>query len=247
MKRMTFAERLRVRLSLSVLLYSSAARADIITDWNAAFVATIRNENTSPPLAGRNLAILHTAIYGALNALDRTHQPYFVNLAPSAPASIESAALGAAHRVSVNLYPSQRATFDALLATLLAGLPDDPRRSEGLSFGQTVADAILTWRNNDGVSTTVPFIPGNEPGAWRRTLPFFRPPDLPHWPYVTPFALTKGSQFRPPGPPALTSSQYTFDVNQVKALGATNSATRSPEQTTIARFWSPKGSVLNGA
>src|SRR6185503_21247286 len=76
------------------------------------------------------------------------------------------------------------------------------------------------------------------PGAWRRTPPFFRPPELPQWSYVAPFALTNGAQFRPPGPPPLNSSRYAADVNQVRELGGLNSTNRTAEQTFIARFWS---------
>jgi hypothetical protein len=220
-----------------VVAFSGLLRADIVTDWNATFVAAIRNENTAPPLAARNLAILHTAMYDAVNAVERTHKPYFVEFPATSTGSREAAVLGAARRVSISLYPSQRAAFETLFASALAGVPEGPARGEGLNLGEAVADAILAWRNSDGSTTSVPFIPRTEPGAWRRTPPFFRPPDLPHWPYVTPFALTHGAQFRPPGPPGLTSSQYTFDFDQVKSLGATNSTTRTPDQTAIARFW----------
>ena len=97
---------------------------------------------------------------------------------------------------------------------------------------------MLDWRGSDGSGTTVPYVPSTAPGAWRRTPPFFRPPELPQWPYVEPFALTNGAQFRPPGPPSLNSSQYAAEVNQVKALGGINSTNRTAEQTLIARFWS---------
>jgi membrane-associated phospholipid phosphatase len=108
----------------------------------------------------------------------------------------------------------------------------------GYQLGTYVADLVLDWRSADGASTTVPYIPSAEPGAWRRTPPFFRPPELPQWPYVTCFALTNGAQFRPTGPPSLTSTQYAADFNQVKSLGAANSTNRTAEQTLIARFWS---------
>src|SRR5439155_25902732 len=54
--------------------------------------------------------------------------------------------------------------------------------------------------------------------------------------YVTPWVLHSASQFRPGPPPALTSAQYATDFNELKSLGATNSATRTPEQTDIALF-----------
>jgi membrane-associated phospholipid phosphatase len=107
-----------------------------------------------------------------------------------------------------------------------------------LYVGQQIALALLTARQSDGASTTATYIPSFNPGDWQRTPPFFRPPDLPQWPEVTPFAMTNGSQFRPAGPPALTSTQYTRDYNLTKDYGSLNSTNRNAEQTIIARFWS---------
>ena len=49
--------------------------------------------------------------------------------------------------------------------------------------------------------------------------------------------MTSGSQFRPAAPPALTSETWTKDVNEIRELGRIDSASRTPEQTTIGRFW----------
>ena len=43
---------------------------------------------------------------------------------------------------------------------------------------------------------------------------------------------------RPAGPPALTSARYTRDFAEVKALGSVNSTARTPDQTSIAQFFS---------
>ena len=225
-------------LCLAFSLVPISTRADVVTEWNTLALDAIRNESTSPPLAARNLAILHAAIYDAVNALDRAHEPYFMSLPAPPGASMEAAAVGAAYECLSDLYPSQTAAFDAALHQFLARTPATTNRADGLLLGQFVALEILTWRSADGSSTTVPYIPGTNPGDWRRTPPFFRPPELPQWPYVDPFALTNGAQFRPTGPPALTSTQYTRDFNQVKQLGALNSTNRTAEQTLIARFWS---------
>ena len=110
--------------------------------------------------------------------------------------------------------------------------------SNGLAIGAEAAFTVLAWRGADGSSTTVPYIPGFEPGDWQRTPPFYRPPDLPQWPYVVPFVLTNGAQFRPGGPPALDTPEYARDLNLTKRVGGAGSTNRSPEQTLIARFWS---------
>jgi hypothetical protein len=58
-----------------------------------------------------------------------------------------------------------------------------------------------------------------------------------HWRFVRPFALRRANQFRPGPPPALSSERYARDYNEIKAVGARQSATRTVEQTAIARFW----------
>lgn len=221
-----------------LLVFSLPVKADTVTEWNTLMLDAIRNESTAPPLAARNLGILHASVHDALNAIRPTYEIYFVSLTASSTASLEAAAVGAAYECLAELYPSQMASFDAALNRFLANTEDTPSRDEGLAVGQMTAVFILVWRNSDGASTTVPYIPSSEPGAWRRTPPFFRPPELPQWPYVMPFAMTNGAQFQPLGPPALSSSQYAADLNQVKELGRNNSTTRTSEQTLIARFWS---------
>ncbi|MBI2927915.1 MAG: phosphatase PAP2 family protein [Verrucomicrobia bacterium] len=213
------------------------ARADVITDWNAIMINSLRSDTTAPPLGARNLAILHTAIYDAVNAIDRRHTPYFVDALAPAEASPVAAAAAAAYGVMNGLFPGQGAIFENAFTISLASVPAGPAREAGIALGLSTANTILNWRSADGASTSVPYIPSDEPGAWRRTPPFFRPELLPQWGYVTPFAMDDPAQFRPAGPPSLTSARYTEDFNMVKELGALNSSTRTAEQTEIARFW----------
>ncbi|HKQ39598.1 MAG TPA: phosphatase PAP2 family protein [Verrucomicrobiae bacterium] len=223
---------------ISVLAFLAGTKADVITDWNTVMLNAIRNESTAPPLASRNLAIMHAAIHDAVNAITPAHKQYLVRVSAPGDSSAEAAAVGAAYKCLTELFPSQNATFDDALDQFLVNNPPSQNRDDGLMVGEMTALLILGWRSNDGASTSVPYIPSSEPGAWRRTPPFFRPPELPQWPYVVPFAMTSGAQFRPPGPPALDSERYAADVNQVKQLGAVNSTNRTGEQTLIARFWS---------
>src|SRR6185436_7476313 len=94
------------------LIYLLAAgftlKADVLDDWNDAVLNAIRKENTSPPLAARNLAILHLAIFDAVDSIERTHQPYLTPGVCQTPASPEIAAAGAAYRAANALFPSQR-------------------------------------------------------------------------------------------------------------------------------------------
>src|SRR4029077_2948471 len=106
-----------------------------------------------------------------------------------------------------------------------------------LSWGETVANAVLAWRSADGSSGVVPYTPGPGPGVWQPTPPAFLPALGPQWPLVTPFAMTSGSQFRPPPPPALTSSDYATAFNAVKSRGRIDSTIRTADQTQVALFW----------
>src|SRR5438034_587650 len=230
--KLVFAVMTSMRLFLgTACLLALTVSADVITDWNGLLLDAIRSEDNSPTLAARSLAILHTAIYDAVNSVERTYQPYFVNATASSGTSSEVAAVAAAHEVLVNLYPTERARYDTALSNYSAGIPEGPNRDDAMALGKMVADKILEWRSSDGASTLVPYIPDPAPGHWRRTPPFFRPPDSPQCPFVTPFAMVEGNQFRPSGPPPLTSCRYADDFNQVKELGATNSTVRTAEHT----------------
>ncbi len=216
-----------------------SAGADALDDWSAAYLRALKAENNTPPLGARSMAIYSIAVADAVNAIQHRWRPYlFVPTNASPDANVEAAVAAAAYRTALVLFPSRRADFEALWTATQTNLPDTAARTAGFQLGFASADAIVEARAADGSNTQVPYIPTNTPGAWRRTPPWFRPPDLPHWGLVKPFALTNASQFRPPGPPALTSDRYVADYNEVKSIGAKNSTTRTADQTLAARFWS---------
>jgi membrane-associated phospholipid phosphatase len=107
-----------------------------------------------------------------------------------------------------------------------------------VALGTSFADRILALRSDDGSDVKVNYVPGTGPGDWGPTPPAYAPAVDPQWGRVTPFALASGSQFQPPPPPVITSVQYAQEVNQVEALGGTDSTVRTPDETAAARFWS---------
>lgn len=215
-----------------------ASSGELMSHWNNLALDAIRGATTPPTLAARNLAIVHCAMFDAVNGITREYRAYRFQLPPPAGALPEAAACAAAHEALVKLYPERRGAFDVQLASSVARLRPGSARDTGQLYGRAAAQAMLTCRANDNASLTVPYLISTNAGKWHRTPPHYRPPDAPHWPLVTPFAVTNRAQFRPPGPPALGSERYAADFNQVKELGALHSKTRTPEQTEIARFWS---------
>jgi len=214
------------------------SHADVLDDWNDAVLNAIRRENTPPALAARNLAILHLAIYDAINSIERTHTPYLGFVRCTGAASKGGAALGAAYESAVSLFPSQKARFDALRTAGLLQLEANPPATNGFAVGTRAAQALIDHRTSDGSQTSRTYIPSDKPGSWRRTRPFFRPPELPQWACLQPFALARCDQFRPPPPPALDSERYAEDFHEVKRLGGKSSTARTQYETQTALFWS---------
>lgn len=217
-----------------------------VVQWNQTLLVIVRTPGAQPATIHptRSFAMMHAAIYDAVNAIDGTHQPYLVRLGASHFASQEAAAAAAAHEVLVNLYPSFQTMLDAQLQQALAQLPSRGK-ADGISIGNTVADRILALRSNDGSNAQpIPYVFGNAPGDYQSTPPNFpKQPQFTHWSRVTPFALEGASQFRPGGPPRLTGDRYSDAFDQVKLLGIAGSTTATPDQALTGRFWN--GAIQN--
>jgi hypothetical protein len=232
-------------------LPASAATAPAVSpvvQWNRTLLQIVRTAGAQPATVHptRSFAMLHAAIYDAVNAIDRTHQPYLVRLSGvSRTASQDAAAAAAGHEVLVTLYPLFGAQLDGQLQQSLAQVPDGAKKTDGIRIGHDVADSILARRSNDGsAAQPIPFVFGNTPGGYQSTPPNFPlQPQFTHWSHVTPFALERANQFRPGPPPALTSNGYSDGLNEIKSLGIVNSATASADQALTGRFWN--GAIQN--
>ena len=226
---------------------SQIARADAVLDWHEIAVNTI--STASPPRPGPvgfvDMAVLHAAVYDAVQAINGKFKPYHVQI-PGASGSPEAAAAKAAHEVLVNIFPAQSASLETTYRDYLAkkGLAEsDP----GVAVGQTAAAGILALRANDGrVPNPLPppFTGDTATGVWRPTTSYQPPPPPSGTPMATPwlgavpcFTLQSSDQFRAKPPPALSSPQYAADYNEVKALGAQSEGARTPEQTELAYFY----------
>jgi PAP2 superfamily protein len=213
-----------------------------VIDWNQVLLSIVNTPGAQPAniQPTRNFAILHAAIYDAVNTIDRTHEPYLISVRAPRGASESAAADAAAHTALVGLYPRQQSSLDAEYTAELAKVADGPAKDKGVRVGAQVASDLLAIRANDGSNVTPPaFVAGTNPGDYRSTPPNFPTPVFTTWGSVTPFVLDSGDQFRPAPPPALTSDSYAAAINEVESLGSATSTTRTAEQTEIGRFWNP--------
>lgn len=203
-----------------------------------------------PGRASRAMAIVHIAIFEAVNAIDRRYQSYLNIPAVGPRASMDAAIAQAAHDTLVALYPSQAQHCDELLADDLQRIPNGPAKAAGIALGRSVAAAILKRRANDGSAHPEPeinvdYIPGDGAGEWRQDPISELPVALgAHWGDVTPFVVRSVRAFRVPAPPALNSREYAAAFNEVKQLGGDGDVTRTrrtQDQTLAGIFWAYDG------
>jgi hypothetical protein len=214
-----------------------AGRADEVLYWNTVALDLVQQNATNPPKTSRDLAIIQASVYDALNAIDRAYSPLYFQPAVTGPASREAAVAAAAHQALLGLYPSYASSLNGILSTRLASIPDEAAKDNGIALGRNVANSMLTWRAADGWDAGFTYVGGTAPGQWRPTPPDFKPGLAPLWGQVTPFAIPSADEFRSGPPPALNTPEYAAAVNEVKLLGASHSAARTPDQTQIATFW----------
>jgi VCPO second helical-bundle domain len=207
-------------------------------------------EQYGPTRASRAMAIIHIAIFEAVNAIAGGYQSY-TGLAPAHDdTSMEAAIAQAAHDTLVALFPSQTASCDAQLIADLSQIRDGHAKAKGIELGQRAAVAILTLRTNDGSQQAEPrvgveFLTGDAPGEWRQDPISLIPLALgAYWGEVTPFVMKSADQFRVPPPPPLASPEYATAFNEVKAIGGDGVMTptvRTAEQTEVGIYWAYDG------
>lgn len=214
----------------------TCAQQDVVSHWNAVYLDTVRQAGGAPGPLSRTGAMVHAAMFDAINSIRDTHEAYLTNVNAPAGASQRAAAAQAAYDVLVHEYPQYQAQYDAALQQSLKGLSGQSL-ADGKAIGSQVASALIAARANDGSGNTINYTPGQSSGDWRPTWPDYSPAVTPHWGNVTPWGLQNGSQFQPPLPPSPTSAEYTAAYKQVKELGEINSQTRTQDQTEAAFFW----------
>jgi PAP2 superfamily len=215
------------------LFIGSMAKADAVTDWNVKAGEIVVEAKLATAPANRVLAIVHTAVYEAANAITKRYPASGLRLEVAPGASIEAAVATANHATLAKCVPSQQEAIDTAYQAALALLADGPAKTAGIAVGEKAAAAILALRLDDGAATTETYRPYTTAGVYVPTVM----PLVSQWPQRKPWLLTSPAQFRPGPPPPLTSAVWTRDYNEIKELGSKNSTRRTAEQTEIARFW----------
>jgi hypothetical protein len=229
--------------ALLSLAAAAPARADEVTDWHKIAYRSLTiplpdGRVPSPPVTTIHLAMMHGAVYDAVNAIDRRYQPYLVSPRAKWWYSKEAAAATAAYRVLLGIVPEQEAVLTAEYVASLAGIPPGKARDRGIAVGRKAAKAMLAARANDGRWGAPGFAVGDDPGEWRPVPPAFGN-DANAWVKdVRPFMIRAACDFRSDGPNPLWTRAYAKEFAEVKELGSLTSSTRTADQTLMARFWS---------
>lgn len=224
-------------LAAAMLLAPLVSMGDVVTEWNERAVVCTIQARQLPFVATRSMAMVHTAVFDAVNSIEGHYTPYKTKVAAPQGSSAEATAVAAAHEVLLKLFPEKRDDLDAAYSASLAQIPEGSGKSVGVTVGEKVAGEIVSLRASDGANATNVYRPTTTPGGYIATTM----PIGTTWGSVTPWALEHSSQFRPSPPPPLTSSEWASDYNEIKDLGGKKSTSRTPEQSDITRFWAITG------
>lgn len=224
----------------AVILFSvSLARADSVTDWNVKACEIAGPASFDTPTANRMLAIMHTAIYEAVNAITKRYPSSDLKLDVPPGASVEAAVAAAGRATLLNLASAKAADIESAYQKTLASMADGKSKTDGIKVGEQAAAAVIAARSGDVLSGES-YRPYTVPGVYVPTVV----PLVSSWSQRKPWLMTTASQFRPGPPPKLTSEIWARDYNEIKAIGRKEMSTRTTEQTDIARFWEATGASI---
>lgn len=214
-----------------------AAQADVIIDWNEIAVAAGYKAGGGNAPHARAMAIMHLAMFEAVNSIGPRYTPYRQRLQAGPGASADAAAAVAAHDVLRHVYPQQAPSFQAELLAALNRGADGEAKAAGIRVGERAAALLLAERADDGSAAADTYRPFTLAGSYVPTTA----PQFSTWGQVRPFAMKSADALRPAPPYALDSAQWARDYNEIRMLGAKTGSSRTAEQTEIARFWALSG------
>ena len=235
---MNWKHRLRLASAACLVIATASAQAygpgsqgedpEVIVEWNEILEGVLPAGGLSAP---RHYAMLHIAMFDAINSIERSYRPYRLKVHASRGACPEIAAAQAARDILTAQFPDAQPTYDAALSARIARVSPGGA-AQAVRVGKAVAAAVLKWRQDDGWTVVPPaYVLPPFPGAYQSTATVgFR-----QFQYLKPFALITNTQYLPPPPPTLVSADYAEDFEEVKQVGSLASAVRTPEQTQLAQ------------
>jgi hypothetical protein len=224
-------------LAAATLAHAPAAFADVVLDWNAIGLARAMAAKQLPPDAARTMAMMHVAMFDAVNAIEPRYRPYAFRGTPRPAASPEAAAVAAAHATLAQLFPEQAQVLDEARAASLSRIDEGDAKIAGLALGREAALQCVQLRAQDGSGKAGAYAPRVQPGVYVATAY----PVSSEWARVKPFVMRDAAQFRPPPPPSLDGQPWSRDLEEIRAVGGRASVARTREQTDVARFWAITG------
>jgi hypothetical protein len=226
-------------VAAAALCAPAVARADALTQWNSVASSALFATALQPPQQSvPHLAMVHGAVYDAVNAIDGGREGYLLSSRVATPFdSKEAATATAAYRTLVSIVPGQEVALQAQYTASLAAIPDGSQKTRGIAVGEAAAAAMIAARTHDGRFGPFRFHVGAGPGSWKPVLPAFANDPNAWLKDVKPFLIDEASQFRSKGPLALASRQYAREFEEVKELGSATSTRRAADQTHAARYW----------
>jgi hypothetical protein len=216
----------------------SASPDTYVAAWDAIGTQAFSAAALTPAEGHVIFAYVAIAVYDSVMAVEGGYRPFAVRDDAPDGTSAQAAVAAAAHRIFGHYLPAQGPTIlDPAYVTSLATIPDGQAKADGVAVGEEVADDLIALRAGDGFRASVTYTPPNPPipGVWIPTAP--TPPLGTYLGLMEPFSLESADQFRPNGPPALSSKKWAREYNEVKEIGSSTSTTRTAEQTLAARFW----------
>jgi len=227
-------------VTLCFLISVPLVRADAVSEWNARACDLLGTTNLDTPTGNRVLAIMHTAVYEAVNAITKKYPAGALKLNASGGESVDAAVAAASREVLVKLVPSKAIDVEVAFQKVMKAIPDGRSKDFGLSLGQRAATAVLAARAEDGFAAAESYRPYTVAGVYVPTAV----PLVSNWPQRKPWLMTSPTQFRPGPPPDLKSDVWARDYNEIKAIGRIKNSTRTAEQTAIATFWEATGASI---
>ena len=235
-------------LAVCIIAMPTTARADVISDWNAITFGHAAASGRPGASVAIDLATVHAAQYDAVQAIERDYEPYRVADVPNAAGSPVAAAVKAARDVLIARFPTRAGIIQGQYDAYLINNNIDPN-DPGIAVGTYVAAKLIAYRScDDSLPSPRPesYTGGTAMGQWRPT-PGVTAMNPGEWQgNITPFFMTRPSQFRSDPPPSMESNQYARDHDEVRLYGAATDSLRQQSHNDLAAFWnSPGREVFN--